>query len=81
MSDIKFAKTYITLSEFYGKNKLKADVVRSTGEDHVFGIRMYDGDVCLGLEWYEGRSESYAESAAENYVEGIKKYERSDGLE
>jgi len=77
---MNLSKNYITLSEFYN-GKLKAEVVRSTGENHVYGIRMYDSDCCLGLEWYEGHSEEYAESAAENYVEGIKKYKREDGLE
>ena len=73
-------KNYVTLHE-YMRGNLKADVIRSLGEKKEYGIRMYQDDACLGIEWYPGHSESYAEDSAENYVEGIKKYVRDDGLE
>lgn len=67
------------VSEFYGSDKFKnrkAEVLRSFGESPSFGIRMYIDGESLGIEWYKGHNELYAESAAENYVSGIKNYER-----
>jgi len=37
---------------------------------------MYIDGESLGIEWYKAHNEMYAESAAENYVLGIKNYER-----
>ncbi len=70
---------YMLLSEYNGsgdhKNR-KAEVLRSFGDDPSFGIRMYIDGESLGIEWYKGKAEVYAEEAAENYVLGIKSYER-----
>lgn len=53
----------------------KAIVLRTSGlEKNQFGCKFYIGENSLGIEWYEGKSESYADDAAENYVLGIKKY-------
>ena len=41
-------------------------------KDGSFGIRMWKNNVYQRDELYEGHSEAYAESAAENYVFGIK---------
>ena len=35
----------------------------------------------LSIEWYPGHSEAYAESAAENFVLGVKDYEGYDSSE
>mgnify|MGYP003328885654 CR=1 FL=1 len=70
---------YMLLSEYSGSDKYsnrKAEVLRCV-ENNNFGIRMYIEGESLGIEWYEGHSEAYAESAAENYVVGIKDYERT----
>jgi hypothetical protein len=67
------------VSEFYGSDKFKnrkAEVLRSFLDSPSFGIRMYIDGESLGIEWYKGHNELYAESAAENYVSGIKNYER-----
>jgi hypothetical protein len=70
---------YMVLSEYTGSKSFanrKADVLRSFGDDPYYGIRMYIDGESLGIEWYKGHSEQYAEDAAENYVSGIKSYER-----
>jgi hypothetical protein len=67
------------LTEFSGDAKFsnrKAEVLRKFGGNPAYGIRMYIDGESLGIEWYEDHSETYAESAAENYVLGIKNYER-----
>jgi hypothetical protein len=67
------------LSEFNGSDKFKnrkAEVLRSFGDSPTFGIRMYIDGESLGIEWYKGKAEVYAEDAADNYVRGIKNYER-----
>ena len=60
-------------STYVDGNK-RADVVRSVGdpENRVWGVRYSIAEENLGIEWYEDKSESYAESAAENFVQGIK---------
>jgi len=78
---------YMLLSEHKGilnNSNLRAEVLRKIGDEckeHVpsgtFGIKMYIDDMLLGIEWYEGKSESWADDAAENYVLGVKKYERN----
>ena len=70
---------YMLLTEFSGDAKFsnrKAEVLRKFGNNPAYGIRMYIDGESLGIEWYEDHSETYAESAAENYVLGIKNYER-----
>tara|TARA_B110000858_G_C17808729_1_gene479580 strand:+ start:4274 stop:4498 length:225 start_codon:yes stop_codon:yes gene_type:complete len=42
-------------------------------ENGHYGARFYDKGVWQTDEIYEGHNEEYAESAAENYVLGIKK--------
>lgn len=60
-------------STYVNGNK-RADVVRSVGdpENRVWGVRYSIAEENLGIEWYEDKSEDYAESAAENFVQGIK---------
>lgn len=58
------------VSEFWSKEEnLKAQVVYENGE---WGCNFYKDDQFVKNEVYHGKSEYYAESAAENYVEGIK---------
>jgi len=57
------------LSEFI-KDSLKAEVWK-TIEGH-YGVRFWKNQVWQKDEVYQGHSEVYAESAAENYVFGIK---------
>tara|TARA_B100000131_G_C18007457_1_gene569068 strand:- start:153 stop:347 length:195 start_codon:yes stop_codon:yes gene_type:complete len=38
----------------------------------TFGCNFYNQGVLIKTEMYEGKSEAWAESAAENYVDGIK---------
>ena len=67
------------LSEYRGSNKFKnrkAEVLRTFGDDPTFGIRMYIDGESLGIEWYKDKAEVWAEEAAENYVLGVKSYER-----
>ena len=54
----------------YVDGDLRADTIKL--EEH-WGCRFYVGDKAVKTEFYIGHSESYAESAAENYVMGIKK--------
>lgn len=64
---------YMEFSTYVNGNK-RADVVRSVGdpENRVWGVRYSIAEENLGIEWYEDKSEDYAESAAENFVQGIK---------
>ena len=64
---------YMEYSTFVDGNK-RADVVRDVGnpKSRKWGVRYTLGGNNLGIEWYEGKAESYAESAAENFVRGIK---------
>lgn len=73
------AKTnYVLLSEFSGSGEYSnrgAEVLRTVGlEDNYFGIRMLSNGESLSIEWYPSHSEAYAESAAENFVMGVKNY-------
>ena len=52
------------------KGDLRSDVIKLDGH---WGCRFYHGGQVVKTEFYHGKSESYAESAAENYVEGVKK--------
>jgi hypothetical protein len=74
------AKTnYVLLSEFSGSGEYSnrsAEVLRTVGlESNYYGIRMISNGESLSIEWYPNHSESYAESAAENFVIGVKNYE------
>jgi hypothetical protein len=67
--------TYMEIST-YNQGDLRADVLRTSGEDqNYWGCRYYLAGNSLGIEWYKGHSEEYAENAAENYVQGIKEYQ------
>ena len=67
--------SYMEVSSYFGKNK-QADVVRSVGlnENNYWGVRFWINDNPLGIEWYPGKAEVYAEDSAENYTLGIKEY-------
>jgi hypothetical protein len=54
--------------EYWNKD-LKAEVIYENGE---FGCNFYNKNNLVLKEMYPGKSEAWAESAAENYVEGIK---------
>lgn len=79
MSDGKVK--YMELSSYFQKNK-QADVVRTVGlmENNYFGVRYSIDNNVLGIEWYPTKSEAYSESAAENYVMGIKEYPSNPAL-
>lgn len=64
---------YMEFSTYVDGDK-RADVVRSVGnpDDRTWGVRYSIAEESLGIEWYNGKSEGYAESAAENFVQGIK---------
>tara|TARA_B100000902_G_scaffold395330_1_gene453684 strand:- start:1351 stop:1581 length:231 start_codon:yes stop_codon:yes gene_type:complete len=64
---------YMEFSTFVEGDK-RADVVRSVGnpKDRDWGVRYYVNGQNIGIEWYKGHSEQYAENAAENFVHGIK---------
>ena len=53
----------------YQSENKKAEVGVKNGS---FGIRMWKDNIFQKDELYEGHSEEYAESAAENYVLGVK---------
>ena len=62
------------LSSYHQGNR-RADVLRTSGlEENYWGCRYYLEGNSLGIEWYKGKSEIYAEDAADNYVRGIKKF-------
>lgn len=63
----------ITEYSTYVDGDRRADVVRKgTFRNDCWGAKFYLNGEDLGIEWYKGHSESYAESAAENFVRGIK---------
>ena len=75
---------YMLLSEYAGQGEYsnrKAEVLRTVGGNRAFGIRMLINDNALGIEWYPEHTEEYAANAAENYVLGIKNYERPENLD
>lgn len=57
------------LSNYMQGNKTAETFV----ENGIFGCNFYKKDKHIAKELYPGHSEAYAESAAENYVLGIKK--------
>jgi len=63
---------YMNLTEITDGDR-KAIVIRSVGtEDRTFGVKFFESNQSVGIEWYDNKSESYAENAAENWVVGIK---------
>ena len=58
------------MSEFM-EDPRAAQVVKKK-DDGTFGVRFTYKGKTLGIEWYEGKSESWAEDAAENWILGIK---------
>ncbi len=54
----------------YVRDNLRADVFKRS--DGVYGIEMYCDGTLIKREPYKGKSLAWAESAAENYVDGIK---------
>tara|TARA_B100000575_G_C22876469_1_gene511066 strand:- start:460 stop:678 length:219 start_codon:yes stop_codon:yes gene_type:complete len=63
----KYTYDYIST---YQRDDLRSDVFRRS--DGVYGIEMYKNNTLIKREPYEGKSEAWAQSAAENYVDGIK---------
>jgi|13_taG_2_1085334.scaffolds.fasta_scaffold11774_11 hypothetical protein len=57
------------LSE-YSNEEQKAQVVYE--KNSGYGVKYFRNNDTPLTEWYVGKSEAYAESAAENYVLGIK---------
>ena len=53
----------------YQNGNLRAEVYSS---EHGYGGRFFKDNLCVTDEIYKGKSEQYAEDAAENYVMGIK---------
>ncbi len=47
----------------------RADVIKLDGH---WGCRFYNDGTVIKTEFYKGKSEAWAESAAENYCLGIK---------
>ncbi len=60
---------YINSQYWSDDKKRKADVGRS-GDS--WGVRFYEDNMWIKDEIYKGKSEVYAENAAENYALGIK---------
>ena len=73
---------YMEISSYFEKNR-QADVVWTVGlmENNYFGVRYSIDNNVLGIEWYPTKSEAYSESAAENYVMGIKEYPSNPALD
>lgn len=55
--------------EFFGEG-IRAQVLFE--HNYGFGVKYYRVNDTTLTEWYPGKSEAWAESAAENYVLGIK---------
>ena len=54
----------------YVDGELRADTIKIDGH---WGCRFYVNNEIVKTEFYKGKSEAWAESAAENFVLGIKK--------
>ena len=76
---------YVLLSEYSGSGEYsnRSSEVLKTVElkENYYGIMMLSNGESLRIEWYPSKSESYAESAAENFVLGVKDYEGFDSSE
>ena len=83
--EIKMANNYMLVSSYHGIDEYvnrSADVLKTVELDkNYYGIRMMSNGKSLAIEWYPNHSESYAESAAENFVLGVKDYEGYDSSE
>ena len=83
--EIKMANNYMLVSSYHGSDEYanrSADVLKTVELDkNYYGIRMMSNGKSLAIEWYPDHSESYAESAAENFVLGVKDYEGYDSSE
>jgi len=66
--DKKYHYEYIST---YVRGDRRADVFKRQ-PDGVYGIEMFEGHTMVRREPYKGKSEAWAQSAAENYVDGIK---------
>jgi len=66
LDDVILKQVYST----YVKGDLRADTIRVNGD---WGCDFYEANRLRKTEVYKGHSEYYAEDAAENYVEGIKR--------
>ncbi len=53
----------------YVDGNRRADVIKGNND---WGIEMFENGNFVKREFYKGKSEMYAENAAENYVLGIK---------
>ena len=67
----KFEKrfTYNYMSTYLRESR-RAEVFKRS--DGVYGIEMYVDGTLMKREPYKGKSLAWTESAAENYVDGIK---------
>lgn len=61
--------TYDYMSTYLREGR-RAEVFKRS--DGVYGIEMYVDGTLMKREPYKGKSLAWAESAAENYVDGIK---------
>ena len=64
------------MSEFWEAGR-KAEVIR---KGKWWGCNYYEEGKLIATEMYAGHSESYAESAAENYVLGVKNFGQDTSL-
>ena len=53
----------------YVDGNRRADVIKKDGD---WGVKFYEDNKSIGVEWYPTKSEAWAEDCAENYVMGIK---------
>ena len=53
----------------YVDGNRRADVIKKDGD---WGVKFYEDNKSIGIEWYPTKSEAWAEDCAENYVMGIK---------
>ena len=53
----------------YVDGNRRADVIKKDGD---WGVKFYEDNKSIGIEWYPTKSEAWAEDCAENFVMGIK---------
>jgi len=61
----------VTLMSEFMQDPKQAQVIRKKS-DGTFGVRFVHKGKTLGIEWYTGKAEVWAEEAAENWILGIK---------